>query len=432
MASRKRRRGSGGHPAKVAQRRERERARHSGRSREAVLRRTVAGLCQDALLCETALVAELWASELLGSWWPARVELEAADQDLEVGGPLVEEMARRADAGALAALVAIGEVSDGELGLRARGHAERLRGDGVPPPQWGEAILEAQILRTAVMREDVFDDGLTVFIEARHDGGERHAIGVYIDNNLGVMAKDILLAESIELVENVMRQSNADDGVLRFEAIDPVEAGARIHAAMKLTEVTFDPPVGEDYARLRALALVRADELPGSEVDLDLPEVSAKERDRLFEEFLAAPEGKGMEPGSDHADVISLAIDFCCDYVDGRPLRWSPVVVELFMADWLPRKVVADHALFEAVPAALQAWVRYTGRMRGNPEWATTRTAGSIAEWVDEMLSNADDPAAAGPAKRFIAAAKEAGVDLADDEAMASFIAGWNARSNAA
>jgi hypothetical protein len=130
--------------------------------------------------------------------------------------------------------------------------------------------------------------------------------------------------------------------------------------------------------------------------------------------------------------VVSLAIDFCSDYVDGRPLRWSPVVVELFMADWLPRKVVAEHTLFEAVPAALEAWVRYAGRARAIPEWAIARSVEAIPGWTDEMLANAADPGAAGPAKRFAAAATNAGVDLTDDEAVASFIAGWNARSDAA
>ena len=48
------------------------------------------------------------------------------------------------------------------------------------------------------------------------------------------------------------------------------------------------------------------------------------------------------------------------------------------------------------------------------------------------MLASAADPAAAGPAKQFLAAAQDAGVDLADDQAMSDFIAGWNARSDAA
>jgi hypothetical protein len=432
VASRKRRRGSGGHPAKVAQRRERERARHPRGSREAALKRTVSALCQDAARCKAALEAELWASELLGSWWPERLELDADDADLAVGAPLVEEMGRRGDAAAAAALTALAEGSGGELGLLARECVQRLTEDGVPAPVWGEEIRQAQVTRVAVMREAVFDDGASVFIEATHGGEDRHAIGVYIDNNLGGMAKDILLADSIDLVEEAMRENRPDDGVLRLESMDPAEAGARVLTAIEQTDMTLDPPVGEDFARLRALALLRAYELPLGQLDFDMPEVSPEERNDLLEEFLASPEGEGIEPDTAEADVVSLAIDFCSGYVDGRPLRWSPVVVELFLADWLPRKVIAEDALLEAVPKALEVWVRYTGRRRAIPEWATALTVEGIAEWLDEMHARADDPEAAGPAKAFVAAAQEAGVNFGDEKAVASFIAGWNARGEGA
>lgn len=434
MGSRKRRRRPGGHPAKVAARRERSQQprRCSPGSQEEALRRTVNVICAEAVGLESALDAELWASALLGSWWPMHAELGSDDPDLEIGGPIIEEVASRGDAGALAALIAIGEVSESELGIRALGHAERLTTTGVSAPRWGEAILQAEILRTAVMHEEVFDDGLTVFIEAIHAGGERHALGVYIDNNLGVMAKDILLADSIDRVEEIMLKNPEHAGKLRLEPVDAVEAGARIHAAMELTDMTLEPPVGEDYGRLRALALLRADELPGGEVDVDVAEVSAEERDRVFEQFLASPEGRDFGSGDEEAEVVSLAIDFCCDYVDGRPLRWSPVVVELFMASWLPRKVVADRKLFEAVPRGLEAWVRFAGRSRGVPEWAIARTVEAIPRWTDEMLAAASEPSAAGPAKRFLTAAEDAGVDPSDEKALADFIAGWNARSDAA
>jgi len=206
----------------------------------------------------------------------------------------------------------------------------------------------------------------------------------------------------------------------------------RIHAAIELTDMTFHPPVGVDYARLRALALLRASDLPLADIDVGAPEVSAEERDRLFEEFLASPEAGGIKSGNDEAEIASLAIDFCSDYVDGQPLRWSPVVVELFMADWLPRKVLADRGLFDAVPDALEAWVTYAGRKRGIPGWAIARTAEAIPKWTDAMIEATGDRSAADPAKQFLAAAEDAGVDLTDERALASFIAGWNARSDAA
>ena len=271
---------------------------------------------------------------------------------------------------------------------------------------------------------------MTVFIEAAHDDGDRHAIGVYIDNNLGVMAKDILLADSIEQVERVVAGSPTDLGEIRVEPIEPAEASARIHAAMELTDMTIEPPVSAEYPRLRALARLRADELPSLRVDVSAPEVSGRERRRLLADFLRSPEGDPFDRGTDASEIVGLAIDFCADYVDGRPLRWSPVTVELFMTDWLPRKLLADAEMFEAVPAALAGWVRYAGRLRAIPSQAIEMTVEAIAEWTDEMLARSADESAGGPAK-VLAAAENAGVDLGDERAPASVIAGWNARSDA-
>ncbi|MGZ6589875.1 MAG: hypothetical protein ACXVHX_37165, partial [Solirubrobacteraceae bacterium] len=369
MSKGKRNRRPGGHPAKVEVRREREAARRSGEPAgpESVARRTV----HAAQELTSALDAELWASYLLGVFWDQRNTLpleEAASPDysLILGEPLIEAVARLGGGGAWTALRIIESVDDGELGLRAAELAEQLASDsGDQVPSWLADVGEAEITGAAVMREDVFDDACTVFLEARHPGGEMHAVGVLIDNNLGVMAKDILLADSIDRVAEVMRKHPERGGELTLEPIAPGVAAGRIDAAIELTEMTLDPPVAEDYARLRALAMLRVDEVSHFVPVPEREEMPHAERDRLRDEFLSSPEGKDFASDGDEAWAVSLAIDFCADYVDGRPLRWSPVVVELFMANWIPRKVLADQGLFERLPSALDAWVRFAGRKAG-------------------------------------------------------------------
>ena len=162
-----------------------------------------------------------------------------------------------------------------------------------------------------------------------------------------------------------------------------------------------------------------------------MPEISSRQRKRLLDDFLGSPEGGAFEPDTDASDIVGLAIDFSVDYVDGRPLRWSPVTVELFMVGWLPRKLLADAEMFEAVPDALAAWVRYAGRVRAIPPRAIEMTVEAISAWTEEMLTLSADDHAGAPAKQFLAAAEDAGVDLGDEQAVASFIAGWNARSDA-
>ncbi len=435
MSKGKRARRPAGHPAKVAVRRERDAARRSGvpAGPDGFARR----IARQASELTDALDAEVWASTLLGVFWDQRYTLpleEAAsgDHSLIFGAPLVEALAELAGASAHIALSVIGVVDDGELGMRAAELADALDLDPANElPTWLYEVGEAEITGAAVMSEDVFDDACTVFLEARHPSGETHAVGVLIDNNLGMMAKDVLLADSIDRVAEVMRRSPRQDGELKLERIEPGVAAGRIDAALALTEMTLDPPVVDDYARPRALAMLRVDEVSNVKPVPEREELPYEERDQLRDEFLQAPEGQDFPPDGDEAYTASLAINFCADYVDGRPLRWSLVVVELFMADWIPRKVLADDDLFERLPAALDAWVRFAGRKSGTPEWAIEATRKAIPRWRTAMIERGGDPSAGGPAKQFLTAVKAAGVAVEDRESLETFMAGWNARSDA-
>lgn len=396
------------------------------------MRRAAAAVCREAAELDTALDAEVWASGLLGSWWPPDLEqvTAGADPDFEIGRPLVDEVVQIGGPAALAALLAIGEVSESELGLRALEHVNTLLVAGVQRPDWYEPILDVEVLGTAVMREDVFDDGITILIEATHGDGERHAVGIYIDHNLGMLAKDILLAESIDRVKQIVAANPEEGTAVQVQSIEPGEAWTRINDAMALTDMTLDPPVNEHYAALRALAMLRADQLEGPFPEIATPEVTQPERERLVADFLASVHGEGFADDGDEAFVASLAIDFCADYVDGRPLRWSPVTVELFMTGWLPRKVLADRATFEAVPRALSAWVSYAAGRRGIPETAVAQTVAAIDEWTADMLAQVDAEHSGGPGRELLVAAEDAGIDVSDEQALATFIAGWNTRSD--
>lgn len=424
----KRRRPSG-HPAKVAARRERAASRLSNSNpRERAVRR----IWREAGELSSPLEAEVWASAILGTFWANRYALPAAELDdwaLVYGIPVIEAVAGLGGINALIALLAIGQVDDTELGIRALELAKAQIRGAEEIPMWLPAVGEAEVCRAAVMSEDVFDDARAVFIEAAHPGGEHHAVGVVIDNNLGRMAKDVLLADSIAQVEQVVLERLRDEEPLKLEPIEPGRAAGLVHAAVAVTDMTFDPPVAEDFAGYRAMALLRADETPGYQLAADPPEFPQRERDLLRDEFLASPEGAEFDFESDEAYAVSLAIDFCSVYGDGRPLRWSPTVVEHFMAGWVPRKVVPDHQLFERLPRALDAWVRFAARKTAQPDWAIQKTREAVSEFRDEMIEAASDPRLAGPTKAFLTAARDSGVDLEDPAALETFIAGWNARS---
>jgi hypothetical protein len=160
--------------------------------------------------------------------------------------------------------------------------------------------------------------------------------------------------------------------------------------------------------------------------------VSDSERQAALDGFLASPEAEAFRARDELADLAMLAIDYCADYLDGegRPLRWSPVVVELFMTWFLPRKVVREPEFFErAVPQLLPALVvRYAGRLRGIPQAAIEEAARAVPAFRDEMPALVRDGSAWGPGKALAMAAQDSGVDLSDQATLDAFADEYNSR----
>lgn len=391
-------------------------------------------IARSAAAIESALEAEVWASQLLGTFLRSRYELPfpegvGIDPALEYGEPLLREFGRIDGPGAAIATLAIAELEDGELGMQAQ---ELLDNADMWArlPAWAADIGESEIVRAAVIRDPIFDDAQNVFLESRHADGQVFAVGVLIDNNLSRMAKDVLLVDSIDAVDEALRARTADDGgQLVLEHVAPGVAAGLIRDAIASTDITWDPPVEEAYWSGRALALLRSDQTSHVVTPKEPDELPEAEREALHTEFLSSPEGSGFAADGDEAWVALLAIDFAAGYLGSDPLRWSPSVVELFMLDWVPRKVITSPAMLHVLPEALDAWVRFAGRKRELPGRAIAVTLEAIGEFTAEMIERAADPDVAGPSKQFMLAAQEAGVDVEDAAALETFIAGWNARS---
>jgi hypothetical protein len=205
------------------------------------------------------------------------------------------------------------------------------------------------------------------------------------------------------------------------------EARARIEAALYMLDHTYDPPVDDDVGALRGLIDGRVRQLPdGFELPEAYEELSVEERERLLAEFLTSPEGRRWRGDEGAEDVVETAIWFGADYNHGGPLRWSVVVVEIFMTSWLPRKVTRESAFFERVTEVLPDWVRYAGRVRGVPAEPLSEAAEAVQLFRDEMLEALNEPDAWGPAKTFAVAAQAAGVDLTDPDALNAFVEKFN------
>src|ERR671915_510861 len=347
----------------------------------------------------------------------------------------VRALERAGDWRALAVLSAVAAVGTERLASAARTAADRLVAAGVGDPPWSDELGSMRGRCAAVVRDEVFDDAVNVLVEFERAGHDPYVVGVLIDHNLGGIAKDLLVGPTLGEYKEGMSQipeGVSGTGLLCFEERGLGEAAARCGEALWRTEHTLDPPVSDDFDSQVAAVAAHLGVLPDDGETYEPAEISDSQRQAALDGFLASPEAEPFRGRDDSVDLATLAIDYCADYVEGegRPLRWSPVVVELFMTWFLPRRVVREGAFFErTVPEVLPAWVRYAGTARGIAEAATEEAVAAIAAFRDEMLALVDDESAWGPGKALAAAAREASVDLTDEAALEAFIADYNAGS---
>jgi hypothetical protein len=378
-----------------------------------------------------ALDAELFASSYVSLWDLGPGALIDADPEEEIGLRVVAALERAGDASALAVLLALASVGSDGISTACETAAEHLAQAGVHEPEWRDGLGAARGVRARLMRDVVFDDAANLIFEFERPGLEPYAILVLVDNNLGGIAKDIIAGADLDrLVEALGKASEFDDeaGELRLEEIDLAEAATRCREALWRTAHTLDPPVAEDFGSQVAALAAHLKALPGED-HFEVEEIPEDEREAAFDGFLASPEAKPFHGNEDVADLAKLAVDYGADYVggEGRPLRWSPTVVELFMCDYLPRKVLRGSEFFErAVPELLPAWVRYAGRRRGIPQAAIEEAVSAVAFFREEMLELVGDDSTWGPSKAFLAAASEAGVDLSDPAAIEAYVEKYN------
>jgi hypothetical protein len=155
-------------------------------------------------------------------------------------------------------------------------------------------------------------------------------------------------------------------------------------------------------------------------------QLTPEERRSLVDDFLSSPEGERWRGDEDAEAIAAIAIEFGADYKHGGPLRWSPTVVEIFMTGWLARKLPCEVEFFERVPEVLRNWVAYAGRRRGVPQTAVDHAVGAVSFFKQAMLDSVADPERWGPAKTFVMAAQQAGVDLTDADALNEFAERYN------
>jgi hypothetical protein len=420
------------------QRRQRRQAKGRGRSRggggrRSALDRDFAQLCaelaaiasRDAHAPVDAVEAELWASSLVGGWRRHAMPGEDVDEVFFPG--FVDGLEDLGTVAALATLRALSAVGAPDHARRARAAGDRVAAQGLREPRWAGDLADTRPTAAALMYDEVFDDGMSVLLEFGNSGSDTHTLGVYIDHNMGGLVKDAFLVGPLAEVRAEFRESTPDGVEIAVRDLAFAEARARVEAALDILDHTLDPPVDDDVYSLRALIEARVRLLPeGFELADDYVEYAPEERDALLTDFFASPEGRRWRADEDAQDVVELAIDFGAGYNHGGPLRWSPVVVEIFMTSWLARKATLPDESYTRVPDVLRDWVRYAGRRRHVPAAQLEEAVAAVELCTEEMLETVDDPDAWGPAKTFAMAALDAGVDLTDGDQVERFVQRYN------
>jgi len=324
-------------------------------------RRAAQGL--DGPLAAERLAADLDGMFRLGDPFAEPEEVLAR------AGLVVKRLLAVGDDVSLGLLRALAAVSSEDVAEAAATVAEALARRGVTAPGWADGVGGASAVAAYLMVDTAFGDGDTVFVEFAEPS---HPVGVYIDRTLGGLAKHVLVAGSWDALAPEL-----DEGAVG--TLDLAEARVRVEQAFRLTDSMLDATVGETLPPARALVLARMRTLPAGAERPSLRRSAPAEREALLDRFLRSPSGAPFAGDPDAEAVGALAIDFKLDHVDGEPTRWSPGVVELFLADWLPRKVLEEPAFFARVPEVLRAWVRFAAA-----DW------GSTPALVDEVLAAVD------------------------------------------
>ena len=300
------------------------------------------------------------------------------------------------------------------LGFQAVGQAgpsvdamlavHRLKEEGVEPPPWAELAGRAR-LEHAWTATDNFGDHDFLVGRFSYQGRDPHDLGFLIDHNILHIVKDMAVYRSD--VDLRAEWEQLQD--IFVQDLSEQEFSDRLADALDMLDHTWDSPISDSARMLRPLVDSRRFRLRRSRALKRRP-VSQAARDRLFKSFRAS--GPGKELGRD-ANLARLCIDYAADYHDDA-LRWSPIVVELFLTDWLPRKVSLEDEEVERLPDVLRAWLRFVAEQRGFEERHVGEMFDAVERYEAGFREAMADSERFGPAKSIARLMAADDVDFSD------------------
>jgi Domain of unknown function (DUF6398) len=273
-----------------------------------------------------------------------------------------------------ALLAVIAELAADDL-LAARIRHELVeRGDRLP--EWLARLDEAKVYAAQEMVH-VLRDGDNIHVAVRFAGGAELTAVVYIDHNMGTLVKDAFLVPmSLVELEDFMT-TTVDDPDTVWRDLDLADARVRITDAIERAAMTVPPFESDTWPVCRPIVEWLTRQMPSGGVGYEHLDWSERDQRQLADRFFASPFGTPLDD-FDRRGLLESVLWFGCDYGPGDPLRWSPVSVEIILADWIPRKIVSDPTYLSKVPDLLRAFVRYCHAERGIRAALTSETLAAI------------------------------------------------------
>lgn len=210
-----------------------------------------------------------------------------------------------------------------------------------PMPYWLRTLEQVRVDPDVRVMTHVLGDGDDYLFAGALPSGESLTALVYVDHNMGTVVKDAFLVPATldELAEKATSaMTDADQSI---DAIDPATARAIIEQAIEDSARTYPPLESESWPQCRALVEWLLGHLPAGGSAPEPEEWSDQQLATLTEDFFSSPFGSPLDR-PDERDLLETLMWFSTGYSPGGPLRWSQVKVEIVLADWFPRKVIAD------------------------------------------------------------------------------------------
>lgn len=372
---------------------------------------------------EDPLMAEMWVSQMLGTFYKLPLPLDVRDGfEKSMGAGLLEAIDEAEGEDQLTVLRALAAVGPDPISDRARARADELAAGGTVDPPWAEIIGAPEFL-DAWMSEDPYGDQRMYLARFRYPDRDPHTVTALYDVNIGGIVKDAFAGYTRRDLRDV---PGAEDMTRRD--VEPDEMATEVLTGLATGDMFVDNDWTDDFKNTRALLFARmltlVDEPPKVPHEVE-PSVPESQRTALIEEFIGSDHATGLEAED---VIVSRALDFRCDYSDGDALRWSPIGVELFMLDFLPRKAALDANEIRNLPAVLKRWVRFALIKRGLEERWIKETEAAVDRWATEFRKEVTDPDSFGPAKAMAQAMMVDGVDFTDRSAVDRWMEEFNQR----